>query len=90
MSKSIKHLVDTQMPLNWKQLQRIGLAIKPVDSKGKFDERGNEYDLGNELAGIAGLRRVEIDPKKSFNYKITADYKTGIRDSRNLFTNSYI
>ncbi len=87
MSKGIKHLADTQMPLNWKQMKRIGLAIKPVDSKGKFDERGNEYDLGNELAGIAGLRRVEIDPKKSFNYKITA-YKTGVRDSRNLFTSA--
>ena len=44
-------------------MQRIGLAIKPVDSKGRFDERGNEYDLGNELAGIAGLRRVDVDPK---------------------------
>ena len=85
MSKGIKHLADTQIPLNWKQMQRIGLAIKPVDSKGRFDERGNEYDLGNELAGIAGLRRVDVDPKKSFNYKITA-YKTGVRDSRNLFT----
>jgi len=85
MSKSISHLADTQMPLNWKQMQRIGLAIKPVDSKGRFDERGNEYDLGNELAGIAGLRRVEVDPTKSFNYKITA-YKKGVRDSRNLFT----
>ncbi len=85
MSKSISHLADTQMPLNWKQMQRIGLAIKPVDSKGKFDERGNQYDLGNELAGIAGLRRVDVDPKKSFNYKIT-NYKKGIRDSRNLFT----
>ena len=85
MSKSIGHLVDTQMPLNWKQMQRIGLSLKPVNSLGKFDERGNQYDLGNELAGIAGLRRVEVDPQKSFNYKIT-DYKKGIRNSRNLFT----
>ena len=85
MSKSISHLVDTQMPLNWKQMQRIGLSIKPVDSLGRFDERGNEYELGNELLGIAGLRRVDVDPEKSFNYKIT-DYKKGIRNSRNLFT----
>lgn len=87
VSKSISHLVDTQMPLNWKQMQRLGLAIKPVDSLGRFDERGNQYELGNELAGIAGLRRVEVDPNKSFNYKIT-DYKKGIRDSRNLFTSA--
>jgi hypothetical protein len=73
------------MPLNWKQMQRIGLSLYPVNSLGKFDERGNQYDLGNELAGIAGLRRVEVNPEKSFNYKIT-NYKKGIRDSRNLFT----
>ena len=89
MSKSISHLIDTQMPLNWKQMQRLGLAIKPVDSEGRFDERGNQYELGNELAGIAGLRRVEVNPEKSFNYKIT-DYKKGIRDSRSLFTSAVL
>ena len=57
----------------------------PVDAKGSFDERGNQYEFGNEALGIAGLRRVDVDPKKSFNYKIT-DYKKGVRDSRNLFT----
>ena len=34
---------------------------------------------------MQGLRRVTVDPEKSFNYKIT-DYKKGVRDSRNLFT----
>ena len=31
------------------------------------------------------MRRVEVKPERSFNYKIT-DYKKGIRNSRNLFT----
>jgi hypothetical protein len=87
ISKSISHLVDTQMPLNWKQLTRLGLSIRPINDLGRFDERGNQYEFGNELAGIAGLRRVEVNPQKSFNYKIT-DYKKGIRDSRNLFTSA--
>lgn len=87
ISKSISHLVDTQMPLNWKQLTRLGLSIRPINDKGRFDERGNQYEFGNELAGIAGLRRVEVNPEKSFNYKIT-DFKKGIRDSRNLFTSA--
>ena len=82
---SIGHLIETQAPLNWKQLTRLGLSIRPIDDKGRFDERGNQYEFGNELAGIAGLRRVEINPEKSFNYKIT-EYKKGVRDSRNLFT----
>ena len=33
------------------------------------------------------LRRVEVNPEKSFNYKIT-DYKKGVRNSRNLFTSA--
>ena len=66
-------------------MERIGLSMFPTNSQGRFDKRGNEYEFGNELAGIAGLRRVEVKPEKSFNYKIT-DYKKGIRNSRNLFT----
>ena len=87
MSKGIGHLVEAVAPLNWKQMERLGLSIYPVDSLGRYDERGNEYDFGNELAGIAGMRRVEVKPEKSFNYKIT-DYKKGIRNSRNLFTSA--
>jgi hypothetical protein len=83
--KAVAHLVEAQAPLNWKQLQRLGISMMPVDAKGSFDERGNQYEFGNEALGIAGLRRVDVDPNKSFNYKIT-DYKTGVRDSRNLFT----
>ena len=85
MYKAVGHLVEAQAPLNWKQMERLGLSIFPADSQGRFDERGNEYQFGNELAGIAGMRRVEVNPEKSFNYKVT-DYKKGIRNSRNLFT----
>jgi hypothetical protein len=83
--KSVAHLVEAQAPLNWRQLGRLGLAIRPIDSLGRYDERGNEYELGNELLGIAGMRRVNVDPKKSLNYKIT-NFKDGIRNARNLFT----
>jgi hypothetical protein len=83
--KSVAHLVEAQAPLNWRQLGRLGLAIRPIDSLGRFDERGNEYELGNELLGIAGMRRVNVDPNKSLNYKIT-NFKDGIRDARNIFT----
>ena len=88
MQKAIGHLAESQYPLNWKQMKRLGLSIEPINRlTGKFDERGNEYEFGNELAGIAGMRRVEVNPEKSFNYKIT-DYKKGIRNSRNLFTSA--
>ena len=71
MSAMVGHLVESQAPFNYKQLQRMGLAIQPKDSAGRFDERGNEYDLGNELAGIAGLRAIDINPAKGITYKIS-------------------
>jgi len=83
--KSVAHLVEAQAPLNWRQLGRLGLAIRPIDDLGRFDARGNQYELGNELLGIAGMRRVDVDPSKSLNYKIT-NYKDGIRAARNIFT----
>ena len=85
--KSVGHLVEAQAPLNYKQLERLGISMFPEDSKGGFDERGNKYEFLNEAAGIFGMRRIDVDPKKSFNYKIT-DYKKGIRNSRNLFTSA--
>ena len=85
MFKILDHLIESQMPLNWKQMQRLGLSMRPVDSEGRFDERGNEYEFSNEALGILGMRAVKVDPAKGINYKIT-DYKKGIRNSRNIFT----
>ena len=71
ISSMVGHLVESQAPFNTKQLGRMGLALYPKDSAGRFDERGNEYDLGNELAGIAGLRAIDINPEKGLVYKIS-------------------
>jgi len=87
MFKALIHLVEAQAPLNWKQLKRLGISMMPIDSKGSFDERGNQYQLGNEALGIAGLRRVKVDPETSIKYKIN-QFQKGIRDSRKLFTSS--
>jgi hypothetical protein len=83
--KAVAHVVEAQAPLNWKQLKRLGISMMPIDSKGSFDERGNQYQLGNEALGIAGLRRVKVDPETSIKYKINK-FQKGIRDSRKLFT----
>jgi len=83
--KSIAHLVEAQFPLNWNQMKRIGISMRPIDDVGRFSEYGEEYEFGNEAAGIIGMRAVKVDPKKSLNFKIT-DFKKGIRASRNLFT----
>ena len=82
---SVAHLAMAQAPLNWKQMERIGLSMKPVDDLGRFDKRGREYDFGNEAMGIVGLRAIDVEPEKGLKYKI-ADYLKGARNSKALFT----
>jgi len=85
VQKGVAHLAMAQAPLNWKQLKRMRLSMKPVDDLGRFDDRGNEYEFGNEAAGIVGLRAIDVDPEKGLKYKI-ANYKKGARNSKALFT----
>ena len=71
VSSMVGHLVESQAPFNYKQLNRMRLASKPIDDEGRFDERGNEFELGNELAGIAGLRAIDVNPANGITYKIS-------------------
>jgi hypothetical protein len=83
--KGIAHLIQAQAPLNWKQLERLNLAVKPIDDLGRIDKSGKQYQLGREALGIVGLRAIEIDPNKSIVYKI-AQYNRDARESKSLFT----
>ena len=82
---SLAHLIKAQAPLNYQQLKRLKMSIKPEDDLGRFSKGGKEYEFGNELAGIIGARAVEIDPANSIKYKV-ADYSRGTRNSKSLFT----
>ena len=83
--KGLYHLMMSQAPLNWKQLERLNLAIKPVDDLGRLDDRGKQYEFGNEALGVIGFRAQEINPNKSIKYKI-AKYNRDARESKSLFT----
>ena len=86
---SLAHLIKAQAPLNYQQLKRIGMSLKPEDDVGRFSKGGKEYEFGNELAGIIGARAVEIDPANSIKYKV-ADYARGTRNSKALFTRTML
>jgi len=79
------------MPLNVKQLERLGLAFKnkgePVGvvEKGKFNEYGETYELGDEALGFIGARAIPVNPQRTLKFKI-ADYQKGVSGSRRLFT----
>tara|TARA_R110000744_G_scaffold377450_1_gene492472 strand:- start:42 stop:4763 length:4722 start_codon:yes stop_codon:yes gene_type:complete len=83
--KGIYHLMMSQAPLNWKQLERLNLSVKPIDDLGRLDDRGRQYEFGNEALGVIGFRAQEIDPNKAIKYKI-AVYNRDARESKSLFT----
>ena len=83
----LSHIVESQMPGSVDQFKRLDLAIEPVDvfQKGRFDKYGRSYELGDEIAGLVGLRAVEVDPIKSIDFKI-ANFRAGVNNSRREFT----
>ena len=58
-------MVETQAPLNWKQLKDLDYQL-PSDTQVDLMKEEINMSFGNELMGIAGLRRVEVEPKKIF------------------------
>jgi hypothetical protein len=68
---------------SYRQFQRLGQAAFGTPTK-----RGEELNIGPELAGFMGLRPIKVDPLDSMGFKI-AEYQTGIRNARREFTGGY-
>jgi hypothetical protein len=68
------------LPFSYPQIQRIYQA-----ATDKPSERGEFFELPDELLGFAGFRAVKLDPIKSMGFKL-AEYQKGIREARKLFT----
>jgi len=80
ISNSINHLAEAMLPFSYPQIQRIYQA-----AADKPSERGEFFELPDELLGFAGFRAVKLDPVKSLGFKL-AEYQKGLRESRRLFT----
>ena len=80
VTKIMGHIVESQMPGSVGQLKRIGLSI--TDQTDKYGQR---FEVGDELAGILGMRSVKVDPVRAMKYKI-ADFTSGINNARREFT----
>jgi hypothetical protein len=74
------HLAQAMLPFSYQQLNRLYQA-----ATDKPSDRGEFFELPDELLGFAGYRAVKVDPVRSMGFKI-ADYQRGIRESRALFT----
>ena len=86
------HLGKAQAPLSWQQLERLDYAFGPFDSvkllrgvPGKYDPRGETYELGPELLGFLGMRPAKINTERSLNFKIS-EYQQGKTNAGQLFT----
>ena len=86
-TKIFEHLVKAQMPFSVDQFKRLDRSIKEVDviTRGKYDEYGQDYEFGDEFAGLFGFRAVNVNPERTIKFKV-ADYKEGVRQSGSLFT----
>jgi len=86
-TKIFEHLVKAQMPFSFDQFKRLDRSIKEVDviTRGKYDEYGQDYEFGDEFAGLFGFRAVNVNPERTIKFKV-ADYKEGVRQSGSLFT----
>ena len=76
------HLGEALAP-GYKQFVRLGQAAFVTPTK-----RGDELDIGPELAGFMGLRPIKVNPLDSMGFKI-AEYQTGIRNARREFTGGF-
>ena len=76
------HLGEALAP-GYKQFVRLGQAAFGTPTK-----RGDQLDIGPELAGFMGLRPIKVNPLDSMGFKI-AEYQTGIRNARREFTGGF-
>ena len=75
------HLAEALAPFSYPQLTRLYAAAldKPTKDRGEF------FELPDELLGFLGYRVVKVDPVRSMGFKLN-NYRRETRDSRSLFT----
>jgi hypothetical protein len=80
ISKAVAYLVKQTAPGSYPQFERLGRAVFDVPG-----ERGEKFDVSDEVAGFYGFRGIQINPKKQIGPKINK-FQTGLRDTRTLLT----
>ena len=79
--KGVGHISKSFEPGSYRQLTRIGNSLL-----GRTDPKyGREYDLFDELPGLAGFGIKQSDPERSLIYK-TSEFSSNLKKSENLFT----
>ena len=79
--KGVGHVSKSFEPGSYAQIKRLGNSLL-----GRTDPvYGREYELFDELPGLAGFGIKQSDPERSLIYK-TSDFSSSLKKSENLFT----
>lgn len=79
--KGFGHIAKSFEPGSYRQLERLGNSLL-----GKTDPKyGKEYNVFDELPGLAGFGIKTADPERSLVYK-TSQFGSDLKKSENLFT----
>jgi hypothetical protein len=82
-SKGLEYVAKQYAPFSIPQFQRLEKAIS-----GTPGERGEKYNVSDEIGGFYGLRGIPMPPSevlKKMDFKIN-EFKSGIRNTRGLFS----
>ena len=83
--KGVGHIAKSFEPGSYRQLERLGNSLL-----GKTDPKyGKEYNVFDELPGLAGFGIKTADPERSLVYK-TSQFGSDLKKSENLFTSQLL
>jgi len=80
LKKAAIYTAEATAPFSYQQFKRLGSAALGIPG-----ERGEKYEISDEIGGFYGLRGVKIDPIEKMDFKIN-EFKTDVRNTRGLFT----
>jgi len=78
--KGISNLAESFEPGSYQQLKRLGITLT-----GQSDKYGEQFNLFDELPGLAGFRTQSSNPERSLVFKTTSFIRNLKRDE-NLFS----
>jgi hypothetical protein len=77
---ALEYFAGAVSPLSYKQSVRLKTSIE-----GKPGERGEKYEVDDEVAGFYGLRQIKLEPLKKMDFKLN-EYQKAVADARKIFT----
>ncbi len=78
--EALKYFIEQTSPLSYKQSVRLKKSIT-----GEPGERGEKYEVDDEVAGFYGLRQIKLEPLKKMDFKLN-EYQKAVADARKIFT----